>query len=145
MKSSTYRSYYFFSVLQTIETSFGFMTHLKECMQRQLFKSPKLSFGLAKFQLPLSVLLKRVSLSNKDRCGEQRACIRCKYLPSSDDFLSIPKNISISISNLISCLHFIDKLGFIWQRLEMYPPMVKLQSYKQVLNTFYTGKQLSVA
>lgn len=60
MKSSTYRSYYFFSVLQTIETSFGFMTHLKECMQRQLFKSPKLSFGLAKFQLPLSVLLKRV-------------------------------------------------------------------------------------
>lgn len=50
----------FFSVLQTIETSFGFMTHLKECMQRQLFKSPKLSFGLAKFQLPLSVLLKRV-------------------------------------------------------------------------------------
>lgn len=62
MKSSTYRSYYFFSVLQTIETSFGFMTHLKECMQRQLFKSPKLSFGLAKFQLPLSVLLKRVSL-----------------------------------------------------------------------------------
>lgn len=103
----------FFSVLQTIETSFGFMTHLKDCMQRQLLKSPQLSFGLAKFQLPLSVLLKRVSLSNKDRCGEQRACIRCNYLPSSDDFLSIPKNISISVSNLISCLHFIDKLGFI--------------------------------
>lgn len=38
------------------------MTHLKECMQRQLLKSPKLSFGLAKFQLPFSVLLKRVLL-----------------------------------------------------------------------------------
>lgn len=81
------------------------MTHLKECMQRQLLKSPKLSFGLAKFQLPLSVLLKRVPLSNKDRCGEQRACIRCKELPSSDDFLSKKHNYYCIEFNVLSSFH----------------------------------------
>lgn len=71
-------------------------------------------------------------------------------MPSADDFLSIPKNISISVSNLISCLHFIDKLGIIWQRLEMYPPMVKLKSCvtkyedKQVPLTFFLHRKAVV-
>lgn len=104
----------FFSVLQTIETSFGFMTHLKDCMQRQPLKSPKLSFGLAKFQLPFSVLLKRVSLyqirigvENNEPVYDVSTCRQrmISYL--------YQKNISISVLNLISCLHFIDKLGFI--------------------------------